>query len=249
MSVYKSLFDIIGPVMVGPSSSHTAGAVRIGLVARSIFGATPEEVRMVLFGSFAHTYQGHGTDLALISGLLGLPTSSEKIRQAYGLAQAAHMKVTIETSNDPTEHANTVDLYLKSAGGRLLSLRGVSLGGGTIDITRIDGFDIHLSGENPTILVFYKDQPGIITQVTGVLAEVNINISNMEVSRTGKGERALMLLATDGAIPAQTMEDISKIRHINQVIALGALNVEPDFISDSATKEEYSYDPQITGSN
>ncbi|NLV98515.1 MAG: L-serine ammonia-lyase, iron-sulfur-dependent, subunit beta [Clostridiaceae bacterium] len=249
MSVYKSLFDIIGPVMVGPSSSHTAGAVRIGLVARSIFGNTPEEVHIVLFGSFAHTYQGHGTDLALISGLMGLPTSSEKIRQAYELAKKANMKVTIESSNDPTEHANTADLYLKSSDGRTLSLRGISLGGGTIDITKIDGFDIHLSGENPTILVFHKDQPGIITQVTGVLAKVNINISNMEVSRRGKGELALMLLATDGEIPAQTMEEIGKIAHINQVIALGALNVEPDFISDSDTKEEYSYDPQITGSN
>ncbi|NLW54585.1 MAG: L-serine ammonia-lyase, iron-sulfur-dependent, subunit beta [Clostridiaceae bacterium] len=249
MSVYKSLFDIIGPVMVGPSSSHTAGAVRIGLVARSIFGDTPEEVRIVLFGSFAHTYQGHGTDLALISGLLGLPTSSEKIRQAYDLAKAANMEVVIETSDDPTEHANTVDLYLKSSGDRALSLRGVSLGGSTIDITRIDGFDIHLSGENPAILVFYKDQPGIITQVTGVLAKVNINISNMEVSRAGKGARALMLLATDGEIPAETMEDIAKINSIHQVIALGALNVEPDFISDSDTKEEYSYDPQITRNN
>ncbi|MDD2426653.1 MAG: L-serine ammonia-lyase, iron-sulfur-dependent subunit beta [Eubacteriales bacterium] len=249
MSVYKSLFDIIGPVMVGPSSSHTAGAVRIGLVARSIFGMTPEEVRIVLFGSFAHTYQGHGTDLALISGLLGLPTSSEKIRQAYDMAEEANMKVTIETSDEPTEHANTVDLYLKSSGGHSLSLRGVSLGGGTIDITRIDGFDIHLSGENPAILVFYKDQPGIITQVTGVLSKADINISNMEVSRTAKGERALMLLATDGEIPPQAMEDIGRISQIYQVIALGALNVEPDLIVDSETKEEYSYGPQITRDN
>ncbi len=248
MSVYKSLFDIIGPVMVGPSSSHTAGAVRIGLVARSIFGMTPEEVCIVLFGSFAHTYQGHGTDLALISGLLGLPTSSEKIRQAYDLAAKSNMKVSIETSDDPTEHANTVDLYLNSA-GRTLSLRGVSLGGGTIDITKIDGFDIHLSGENPAILVFYKDQPGIITQVTGVLAKANINISNMEVSRSGKGERALMLLATDGEIPPSAMEDIGKIGHIYQVIGLGALRVEPDLISDSETEEVYSYDPQITRNN
>ena len=248
MSVYKSFFDIIGPVMVGPSSSHTAGAVRIGLVARSIFGVTPEEVRIVLFGSFAHTYQGHGTDLALISGLLGLPTSSEKIRQAYDLAAEANLKVSIETNDEPTEHANTVDLYLKSA-GRTLSLRGVSLGGGTIDITRIDNFDIHLSGENPAILVFYKDMPGIITQVTGVLAATNINISQMEVSRKAKGELALMMLATDGEIPAEAMEKIAKINQIYQVIALGALNVEPDLISDSDNKEEYSYDPQITRNN
>ena len=165
------------------------------------------------------------------------------------MAKGPDMEVVIETSDDPTEHANTVDLYLKSSGDRALSLRGVSLGGSTIDITRIDGFDIHLSGENPAILVFYKDQPGIITQVTGVLAKVNINISNMEVSRAGKGARALMLLATDGEIPAETMEDIAKINSIHQVIALGALNVEPDFISDSDTKEEYSYDPQITRNN
>ncbi len=246
MSVYRSLFDIIGPVMIGPSSSHTAGAVRIGLVARSIFGRTLEEVRIVLFGSFAHTYQGHGTDLALISGLLGLPTSSEKIRQAYDLAAKANMRVIIETSEDPTEHANTVDLYLKSA-DHTLSLRGVSLGGGTIDITRINGFDIHLSAENPAIMFFYKDQPGIVTQVTGVLAKANINISTMEVSRKGKGELALMLIAIDGRIPTSVMEELGSIGHIDQVIALGALNIEPDLISDSEQKEEYSYDPQITG--
>ncbi len=245
MSVYRSLFDIIGPVMIGPSSSHTAGAVRIGLVARSIFGKTPEEVRIVLFGSFAHTYRGHGTDLALISGLLGLPANSEKIRQAYDLAAKANMKVTIETRDDPTEHANTVDLYLKSA-DRTISLRGVSLGGGTIDITGINGFDIHLSGENPTIMCFYRDQPGIITQVTEVLSKANINISNMEVSRTGKGELALMLLSTDGKIPTSVIEGIVNIGHIDEMIVLGALNVEPDLISDSEEKEEYSYGPQIT---
>jgi L-serine dehydratase len=218
----------------------------VGLVARSIFGRTLEEVRIVLFGSFAHTYQGHGTDLALISGLLGLPTSSEKIRQAYDLAAKANMRVIIETSEDPTEHANTVDLYLRSA-DHTLSLRGVSLGGGTIDITRINGFDIHLSAENPAIMFFYKDQPGIVTQVTGVLAKANINISTMEVSRKGKGELALMLIAIDGRIPTSVMEELGSIGHIDQVIALGALNIEPDLISDSEQKEEYSYDPQITG--
>lgn len=245
MAVFKSLFDIIGPVMVGPSSSHTAGAVRIGLVARSLFGKTPDELHIVFYGSFAHTYKGHGTDLALISGILGLPTSSEKIRQAYDLAKAANMKVIIESSDDPVEHANTADIILKSA-DKELSVRGVSLGGGIIDISRIDGFDIHLSGENHSLLVFHRDRPGVITKVTGIFAKANINISSMEVSRTAKGELALMLLSSDDKLPSGAVNEISKMEDIYQIVSLAALNVEPDFIADSEEKEEYSYDPRIT---
>lgn len=240
MPVFRSLFDIIGPVMVGPSSSHTAGAVRIGLVARSIFGQQPDNVEIVFYGSFAHTYRGHGTDLAIISGLLGLPTSSERIRQAYELADEKKMTIDIQTSDEPTEHPNTAKLIM-SAGDRSLSLMGVSIGGGMIDIIEIDGFDVHLSGENPVILVFHQDRAGVINRVTNVLAVWNINISQMEVSRKSKGERALMVVATDNEIPDAALQQIGRLDQIVQVIAMSALKLEPDLIV-SEEKEEYRYD-------
>ncbi len=227
MAIFQSLFDIIGPVMVGPSSSHTAGAVRIGLAARSIFGEQAEEVNITLYGSFAHTYKGHGTDLALIAGLLGFSTESVEIRRAYEVAATPGMQVQIYTSDELTEHPNTVTICMRKD-DRALCVTGISTGGGMIDITDIDGFDVHVSCEEPVILVFHQDRPGLIAAVSSVLADAQVNISQMEVSRKEKGEMALMLLATDVEIPQVAMERIEAIPDIGPIIFLSALKRDAD---------------------
>lgn len=227
MAIFQSIFDIIGPVMVGPSSSHTAGAVRIGLAARSIFGEQAEEVNITLYGSFAHTYKGHGTDLALIAGLLGFSTESAEIRRAYEVAATKGMKVQIYTSDELTEHPNTVTICMRKD-DRALCVTGISTGGGMIDITDIDGFDVHVSCEEPVILVFHQDRPGLIAAVSSVLADAQVNISQMEVSRKEKGEMALMLLATDVEIPQAAMERIEAIPDIGPIIFLSALKRDAD---------------------
>lgn len=225
MTVFQSLFDIIGPIMVGPSSSHTAGAVRIGLAARSIFGQRPDRVTLTLYGSFAHTYKGHGTDLALIAGLLGCSTESEKIPHAYLLAEQEGMEIKILTSEDLTDHPNTCHLFLEK-GDKSLSVTAISTGGGMIDLTEIDGFDVHVSCEEPVILVFHRDRPGLVAQVSRILAREEVNISQMEVSRKGKGDKALMLLATDGPIPQGALEEIQAIADVSRIIFLTALKRE-----------------------
>ncbi|MFA5585497.1 MAG: L-serine ammonia-lyase, iron-sulfur-dependent subunit beta [Saccharofermentanales bacterium] len=225
MTLFRSLFDIIGPVMVGPSSSHTAGAVRIGLAARSIFGQQPEEAVITLYGSFAHTHKGHGTDLALIAGLLGYSLDQVEIRKAYQLAQEAGLTPRIHLSDEMTEHPNTARIVMRR-GDREHSVTGISTGGGLIDLTEIDGFNVHVSCEEPVILVFHRDRPGLIARVTHILADEKVNVSQMEVSRKAKGETALMLIATDGEIPERALKGIELIEDVKSIITLSALKRE-----------------------
>ncbi|HHX30701.1 MAG TPA: L-serine ammonia-lyase, iron-sulfur-dependent, subunit beta [Clostridiaceae bacterium] len=223
MTIFQSVFDIIGPVMVGPSSSHTAGAVRIGLAARSIFEEQPDEVDITFYGSFGHTYKGHGTDLAIIAGLLGYTTESVEIRHAYEMAKEAGMKVSIETSEEISEHPNKARVCMKK-GGRSMCVSGISTGGGLIEVTEIDGFNVHMSCDEPVTLIFHRDRPGLIARVTHILGDENVNVSQMEVSRKGRGERALMLLATDNPIPARALRSISLVEDVGPIIFLSSLS-------------------------
>ena len=226
MIIFRSLFDVFGPVMVGPASSHTAGAVRIGLAARSIFGQQPDQVDITLYGSFAHTYQGHGTDLALIAGLLGYSLESTEIKKAYRLAEQEGMKVTVTTSDEIVEHPNTASVLMKK-GERSMRVTGISTGGGLIDLIEIDGFDVHVTCEEPVILVFHRDSPGLIARVTHILADEKVNVSQMEVSRKARGETALMLIATDGEIPERALRGIELIDDVKSIVFLSALKREP----------------------
>ena len=229
MTIFRSLFDIIGPVMVGPSSSHTAGAVRIGLASRSIFGEQPDKVDITLYGSFGHTYKGHGTDLALIAGLLGLSTESVEIRSAYQLADKAGMKVRINTSGEITEHPNTARLFMHKD-NRSMSVTGISTGGGMIDLIEIDGFDVHVSCDEPVVLIFHRDRPGLIARVTHILADEKVNVSQMEVSRKARGETALMLIATDGEIPERALRGFELSEDVGTIVFLSALKRESDTV-------------------
>jgi L-serine dehydratase len=203
-----SAFDIIGPIMVGPSSSHTAGAVRLGQIGRLILGGQPTEAWIELHGSFAQTGQGHGTDKAIVAGLLGLATYDERIRDSFSLAETAGMSFRFETVDLGDEaHPNTVRLTLATT-ERQVQVTGASVGGGMIEITNIEGYSTRFSGEYETLLVIAKDRPGTINAVTGWLLEHDINIAFFKVERRNRGGEAIMVIETDEPLPEAVVEAI-----------------------------------------
>ncbi|MCU9612147.1 L-serine ammonia-lyase, iron-sulfur-dependent subunit beta [Caldibacillus lycopersici] len=213
---FRSVFDIIGPVMIGPSSSHTAGAARIGRVARNVFGRQPKWAHVHLYGSFAETYRGHGTDVAIVGGLLDYDTFDERIIQAMEIAAEQGLEVKFFEEKEVPEHPNTARLVIGDDEGEL-ELVGLSIGGGKIEIDEINGFKLKLTGENPAIIVVNNDRFGCIASVANVLATYEINIGHMEVSRKEKGKLALMVLETDETVDQEVMDAISKLPNILQV--------------------------------
>lgn len=216
---FRSVFDIIGPVMVGPSSSHTAGAVRIGQLARKLFGRAPKKVDIHFYGSFARTYRGHATDVAVLAGVLGLDTADPRIPDAFALAGEMGLEYTFFEEAAVPVHPNTVKLVLYADEARL-SVNGISIGGGMVQLTRVDGFDLHLSGEAPALLIFHRDAFGTIAAVTQLLAFAKINISHMEVSRAQRGEDALMVIETDQPVPSEVLRLIQGQANIFKTIQL-----------------------------
>lgn len=195
--------------MIGPSSSHTAGAVRLGALARAVFGSTPVSAHIGLHGSFASTGRGHGTDLALVAGLLGWRPDDARIPDSLRHAKDAGLAVRFSEVDLGEVHPNTAEFVLSDVEGRTATIRGSSLGGGDVLVTDIDGFEVQISGELPVLLVAHLDRPGEIAAVTGVLAESGVNIASMQVSRERRGADALMLIATDVEVDRVTAERIA----------------------------------------
>ncbi|USK74462.1 L-serine ammonia-lyase, iron-sulfur-dependent subunit beta [Peribacillus frigoritolerans] len=216
---YRSAFDIIGPVMIGPSSSHTAGAARIGRVARTLFGKQPKKAIISLYGSFAKTYRGHGTDVAVVGGILDFDTDDERIPASLTIAEEAGMDVSFTIEDTVMDHPNTVKIRLFDE-DKELELVGISIGGGTIEITELNTFKLKLSGEHPAILVVHNDVFGIISSVSTVLANHEINIGHMEVSRKEKGQMALMVIEVDQKIQSDVMKEIEGLENVSQVIRM-----------------------------
>ncbi len=216
---YRSVFDIIGPVMVGPSSSHTAGAVRIGQLARRLFGRQPETAQIRFYGSFARTYRGHATDVAVVAGLLDLATDDPRIPDSLALAAQQGMAVQFSPEEAVPAHPNTVGMTL-TAGGQQFTAVGVSLGGGLVQITEVDGFSLRLSGDSPALLIFHRDAYGAVASVTQLLASQRVNINHMEVSRSDRGKMALMVIETDERVDPDLLRLIGEQRHIQKVITL-----------------------------
>ncbi|MFE3975211.1 MULTISPECIES: L-serine ammonia-lyase, iron-sulfur-dependent subunit beta [unclassified Peribacillus] len=216
---YRSAFDIIGPVMIGPSSSHTAGAARIGRVARTLFEKQPKKAIISLYGSFAKTYRGHGTDVAVVGGILDFDTDDERIPTSLTIAEEAGMEVSFTIEDTVMDHPNTVKIRLFDE-SKELELVGISIGGGTIEITELNTFKLKLSGENPAILVVHNDVYGIISSVSTVLANHEINIGHMEVSRKEKGQMALMVIEVDQKIKSDVMKEIESLENVSQVIRM-----------------------------
>ncbi|MGG3738655.1 L-serine ammonia-lyase, iron-sulfur-dependent subunit beta [Aeribacillus pallidus] len=213
---YKSVFDIIGPIMIGPSSSHTAGAARIGRVARSLFGRQPQWAEISFYGSFAKTYKGHGTDVAIVGGLLDFDTYDDRIIRSLEIAKDLGMKIRFYEEDAITDHPNTARIKIGDDQGEL-ELVGISIGGGKIEITELNGFQLKLSGHHPAILVVHNDRYGAIASVSNVLAKYEINIGHMEVSRKEKGKLALMTIEVDQTIEESILDEIRSQPNILQV--------------------------------
>lgn len=209
---YRSVFDIIGPVMVGPSSSHTAGAARIGKVVRNIFGEQPDTVDIYLYESFAKTYRGHGTDIALVGGLLGMDPDDSRLEDSLKLAYEAGMEVLFTPKKEKAEHPNMVRMVV-SKGSHKLSVTGISIGGGNIQISEVNGFKLSLTLGTPTFIIVHQDVPGMIAKVSQLLSEASLNIGTMTVTRESKGEKAIMIIEVDER-NHDILEKIRKLAHI-----------------------------------
>ncbi len=219
---YRSIFDVIGPVMIGPSSSHTAGAVRLGQLARKILGHEPTSIAVHFYGSFAETYKGHATDVAVIGGLLAFETDDERIPNAIAIAKEKGIALEFFKEEAVPEHPNTLKIVLKVAGDEM-AMTGISIGGGVVQVTELNGFPLQLTGENPVILVLHQDAYGTVASVATVFANHKINIGHMEVSRMEKGQNALMVIESDQEMPAELMEEISAQQHVIKAIVIDTL--------------------------
>ncbi len=210
-----NVFDIIGPVMVGPSSSHTAGAARIGKIVRDILGERPVKADILLHGSFAKTYKGHGTDKAIVGGLLGMTPEDEQISRSMELAKDAGMEVSISTGIIKDAHPNTAEISAKGEKGNKVIVRGASVGGGNIVINKINGMDVELTAQYNAIIISHSDAPGVIASITGIIAQGGINIANLKGYRSTKGGDSVMIIETDQEITAQTENLIRQLPKIH----------------------------------
>ena len=210
-----NIFDILGPVMVGPSSSHTAGAARIGFLAQKMIGGSVIRADFTLYGSFAKTYHGHGTDRALLGGIMGFSTDDMRIRNSFEIAQETGLAYTFTPNETETEiHPNTVDISMTNKNGQIMTIRGESLGGGKVRIVRINSVQVDFTGEYSAVIVTHQDKPGVVAYITKCLSDRNVNIAFMRLFRESKGEIAYTIVESDGHLP----EDIDDTIRLNQNI-------------------------------
>ena len=215
-----NIFDIMGPVMVGPSSSHTAGAVKIGYISRKLLGEEPAEAKILLYGSFLTTGKGHGTRKALVAGLLGMHPDDTRIPDAVDIAQKRGMNLEWGEAVLKEAHPNTAQLFLTGGSGRTLEVIGQSLGGSRINIAEIDGIDTNFSGDYPTLVVHNQDQPGHVSEVTSMLAHKGVNIATMQLYRAGRGGEAVMVIECDQEVPQEGIDWLKKVEGVNKVTYL-----------------------------
>lgn len=237
-------FDIIGPIMIGPSSSHTAGACRIGNFARIIFESLPSEVTLYFSGSFAKTYKGHGTDKAVVAGLLGFSASDERLRDSLKIANDMGMKVNIKCEELELAHPNTVRIVanktskgdqncrggkncrgeLREPGDDIMEVIGSSVGGGNILITRVNDVPLELDGMYDTFIITHKDIPGMITKITEVLSNHSINVNGLKLSRSEKGGEAVVIVQVDDSLADMiVLDELKKIDGVSKATLLKAL--------------------------
>lgn len=218
MANKSSVFDMIGPIMIGPSSSHTAGVVRIARAAIRVLGGIPEEAAVTFYNSFAKTYEGHGSDRAIIAGLMDFKTDDARIKNALELAKEKPLHYTFKSiGNSSVHHPNTIRLQLKK-GERSVEIVGESLGGGVINIAEVDGFTANFSAQNHTLIIKADDVSGAIAFISSVLAQEKINIATMSVSRKGKNDMACHVIEMDSGIQEITRQYLMSLPWINQLI-------------------------------
>ena len=220
------LFDILGPVMVGPSSSHTAGAARIGLITRMLLGCQPVQARIGLYGSFQKTYRGHGTDKALIGGLLGMAVDDERLRESLTCAEKSGLSYTFYDAELRGAHPNTVIMDVEGVDGSTLSVQAASVGGGEIVIQSINGLEAGFSGHENTLIITQQDVKGMIAQISSVLTAHSINIATMRVFRQSAGGEAMMVIELDGHVEAALINWLKAMPGIHHVAYLAARTEE-----------------------
>ena len=206
-----SIFDVMGPNMIGPSSSHTAGALRIALLASNLAKGNVAHVTFILYGSFARTYHGHGTDRALVGGILGYTTDDERIRDSFEYAKK--VGITYEFVEDFTNkdvHPNTVDIELTCENGQVITMRGVSIGGGNAVIQRLNGIEIDMNGASPTVIVKHWDRKGVLAYITKVISDADLNIGALKLYREGKGKLAYAIVELDGKVPEDILQKLEE---------------------------------------
>lgn len=215
-----TLFDIMGPIMVGPSSSHTAGAERIGLITRRLLGEPPVSARLLLHGSFAATGKGHGTDRALVAGLLGLAPDDPDLPRSFALAKEAGMEVVVDTVTLRGAHPNTVVLQVAGAGGRSMEVNASSLGGGRVRVNAIDGLEASFTGDHPTLIIRNEDRPGAVAEVSAALSRRQVNIAAMQLYRNMRGGLAVMVIESDQPIWGAAVDELRGLPGIVSVTYL-----------------------------
>ena len=220
-----NLFDILGPVMVGPSSSHTAGAVRIGYIASRLLQDKLIKAEIYLHGSFATTGAGHGTDKALIAGLLGMKPDDIRIPDSFQIAKEHGLSFSFGNKTIKDAHPNTALLLLTGESGRSLEVQAASIGGGRIMIQKLDGIEVNFSSEKPTLIVHNLDQPGHVAEVTSMLSHKSVNIATMQLYRDKRGGYAVMVLETDQGIPK---EAFSWLAHLEGILKVTYINCEEE---------------------
>ena len=214
------LFDVIGPVMIGPSSSHTAGAARIGKVVRRLLGAQPVQADIGFHGSFATTYQGHGTDRAVAGGLMDFDVDDARLRDSLSLARESGLVLRFSPIHLRNAHPNTIVIDARAADGRRINVQAASIGGGSIRIESMNGLDVGFSGTENTIVIQHQDAPGVIARVSGLIAERQMNIATMQVFRKHLGAEAVMVLEVDGKPPRELLDALQDLPGINTIAFL-----------------------------
>lgn len=215
---FISVFDVLGPNMIGPSSSHTAGAAVIARLAHKLINPTIKKVTFTLYGSFAKTYKGHGTDRALLGGVMGFATDDLRIRDSFRIAQERGLEFSFVPNETETDvHPNTVDIRMENEAGQVLTVRGESLGGGKVRIAAINGIAVDFSGEYSAVIVVQKDTPGVVAHITKVLADYGVNIAFMRLFREGKGDTAYTIVESDGDLPEGITAKLMTNKNIQDV--------------------------------
>ena len=218
-----SVFEIIGPPMIGPSSSHTAGACRIGWAARELLGGTPDHAHIGLHGSFFATGKGHGTDLALVGGLLGFAPDDERLKDSHAFANSEGLHFEIGGIDlGPEAHPNSVELRV-ALGSTEMTLRAASIGGGSIILQQIDPFPVEIRGNLEALVIWHEDAPGFLCHVTGALACAELNVASIRTSRFERGSRALTAIEVDGSFPGDALSLIGRVRAIHRIARLPIL--------------------------
>ena len=218
---FISVFDVIGPNMVGPSSSHTAGACAIAYLAQKMNNGVLKKVTFTLYGSFSQTYRGHGTDRALLGGIMGFSTDDIRIRDSFSIATAKGIDFSFIPNDTNTDlHPNTVDIRMENEDGRVMSVRGESTGGGKVRIVRINQVQVDFTGEYNAVIIIQQDKPGVAAHITKCLGDYNVNIAFMRIFRESKGETAYTIVESDGKLPDDIASRLRDNPHIHDVMLI-----------------------------